>query len=131
VAQVSRRPFLESIYFAWAGLRWAWQTQGNMRRHIAVAIAVLILARICAFSPEKQVLILLTVTLVITAELMNTAVEALIDVCVPRYHPLAKRAKDVAAAAVLVTAIAAGAVGFFLFGSYLLQFLSAGNLFLP
>jgi undecaprenol kinase len=112
---MAHRPFSESLRFAWAGLIWAWQTQGNIRRHTLAAIMALMLAQVLALSWVKQALLVLTITMVITAELMNTAVETVIDLCNPCYHPLAKRAKDVAAAAVLVAALAAVAVGVFLF----------------
>jgi len=121
---VARRPFSESLRFAWAGLCWAWQTQGNIRRHSVAAVAVLLLTHVLALTFIERALIVLTIALVITAELINTAIEAVIDLHEPCYHPLAKRAKDVAAAAVLVTAMAAVATGVFLFGPRLLQLFS-------
>lgn len=118
---MARRPFGESLRFAWSGLDWAWQTQGNIRRHTLAAAAALVMAYILALTWVEWALLIVTIAIVITAELINTAVETVIDLCKPSYHPLAKRAKDVAAAAVLVTAIAAVAVGVFLFGPRLLQ----------
>lgn len=121
---MGRRPFDESFRFAWAGLRWAWQTQGNIRRHTLAAVLALVMAHVLELGPAERALLVLTIAVVITAELMNTAVEAVIDLCKPRYHPLAKRAKDVAAAAVLVAAMAAVAVGVFIFGPPLLNCLA-------
>ena len=65
-------------------------------------------------------LVALTVTLVLVAEMINTVVEAVVDLVSPTYHPLARVAKDVAAGAVLVTAIGSVVVGLFIFLPYLL-----------
>ncbi|NLG86215.1 MAG: diacylglycerol kinase family protein [Firmicutes bacterium] len=118
---MARRPFTDSLYFALSGLVWAWQTQGNVRRHTVAAVVAVALAHLLALSLFERALIILTIALVIATELVNTAIEAIIDLCNPYYHPLAKRAKDVAAAAVLVTALAAVAVGLWLFGPPLSQ----------
>ena len=92
-----------------------------MRRHAVAAGTALVLAHFLALSLAERALIALTIAVVIAAELVNTAVEAVIDLCKPHYHPLAKRAKDVAAAAVLVAALTAAVVGLYLFGPPLLQ----------
>jgi len=125
---VHNRSFRESLSFAWAGLRWAWQTQKNIRRHALAAVAALILAHVLAFTAEELVLVILTIALVVTVELINTALETAIDLCQPHYHPLAKQAKDVAAAAVLVTALVALIVALFLFGPRLLGVFRADSL---
>lgn len=91
-----------STRFAFAGLRFAWRTQANFRIEVvcaALALGVAVWVR-APLAP-----ILLTCALVLSLELVNTAVEALVDLASPDLHPLAKVAKDVAAAAVLVAAV--------------------------
>ncbi|MGI6605307.1 MAG: diacylglycerol kinase [bacterium] len=118
---MARRPFLESLCFAWKGLVWAWRTQGNLRRHTLAAVLAVGLARWLKLSAAEQALVVLTVALVLITELANTALEALVDLYKRTYHPLAKVAKDVAAAAVLVAAFAALIVGLMILGPPLLR----------
>ncbi|WP_110885206.1 diacylglycerol kinase [Deinococcus yavapaiensis] len=88
--------------FAMAGLSFAWRTQANFRIETACAALALGLA-VWARAPLAP--ILLTCALVLSLELVNTAIEALVDLASPELHPLAKVAKDVAAAAVLIASI--------------------------
>ncbi|MDK2855811.1 MAG: diacylglycerol kinase [Bacillota bacterium] len=113
---MARRSFSESLRFARAGLAWAWRTQGNIRRHAVAAAAALGLAWWLKVPSGEQALVVLTIGLVIVAELINTAVEATVDLYKRSYHPLAGTAKDVAAAAVLVAALVAVVVGLIVFG---------------
>ncbi len=76
----------------------------------------------CGLARWEWVAVALSVGAVWGAELLNTAVEAVVDLVSPEYHPLAGRAKDVAAGAVLVVALAALVVGLLVFGPYLLHF---------
>ncbi|MGI6130036.1 MAG: diacylglycerol kinase family protein, partial [bacterium] len=115
------RPFRESFRFAWAGLTWAWRTQGNLRRHTVAALIVLVFTHLLALPRTERAIIVLTIALVITAELVNTVVEVVVDLSTTEYHPLAKQAKDVAAAFVLTAALAAVIVGLYLLGPPLLQ----------
>ena len=104
--------------FACAG-RGIWQcvsTQRNMRIHLAIAAYVFYFCRYYALTSTQYALLFITVALVLAAELVNTAVEATVDLCSPDVHPLARRAKDTAAGAVLVCAVFAVAVGVALFG---------------
>ena len=112
-----RRPatLLKSFGFALRGLREAVVTDRNVRIHLAAAVAVSIAAVLLDFSALELALITLTVGLVIAAELMNTAIETAVDLASPEVHTLARRAKDIAAGAVLVAAIAAAGVGLLLF----------------
>lgn len=94
--------------FAFAGLAFAWRTQRNFRIEggcalLAVGVALLLRAPL---SP-----ILLACALVLSLELVNTALEALVDLVSPQFHPLAKVAKDAAAGAVLLAALFALLVG--------------------
>lgn len=98
--------------FAYAGLAYAWRAERNFRLEVMLGLLALALA----FYLEVPLWpIILASALVLTLELLNTAIEAAIDLLAPGYHPLAERAKDAAAAAVLVASIAAALTGAFLF----------------
>jgi diacylglycerol kinase (ATP) len=117
--RVDVRRTLYSFRHAGRGLRWAVSSQANLRVHLAAAAVVLILALLFRFSSLEFVALLLCFAVVIAAELFNTTLEVLIDYAWPEHHPMIGRAKDVAAAAVLVAAIGAAAVGLLLFGRHL------------
>jgi diacylglycerol kinase len=97
--------------YAFAGLGAAWRTQPNLRIHAAIAVAVLAAGAFLRLSATSWALVALAIALVVGAELANTAIEAVVDLVSPEDHPLAKRAKDVAAAAVLVASAGAVAAG--------------------
>ena len=106
---------MRSFGFALAGIKYGITTQRNMKIHVAAAALVLMLGYIVNLSQMEWMLLMLTIGIVWTAELFNTALETLVDLVSPEEHPLAKIAKDVAAGAVLCAALAAVAVGYFLF----------------
>jgi undecaprenol kinase/diacylglycerol kinase (ATP) len=101
----------KSFRFAAEGLAFALRTQRNLRIHFAAAGAVLLACAALPISAIEAVLLLAAVVIVLLAELFNTAIEAAVDLATSRFHPLAKTAKDVAAAAVLVASVFAVAVG--------------------
>lgn len=105
-----------SFRCAFRGLAEAWRCQQNLRIHLAVAAAASALAALLRLGPVQWAILALTYSLVIAAELLNSALEALTDLVAPDYHPLARQAKDMAAGAVLVTAIGAVAVGLLVLG---------------
>ena len=98
-----------------------------MKVHILAAIVIVILAILINASKVEILVISLSVCFVIITELINTAVEALVDLISPERHPLAKLAKDVAAGAVLVAAINAVCVGYLLFYDKLLDIFDGTN----
>lgn len=93
--------------------------------HTVMAAAALVAAYAGKFSRGEVVLLLVTITLVVGAELLNTAIEVTVDLISPEYNHLARVAKNVAAAAVLVTACNAVLVGILLFGPPLLKIVQA------
>lgn len=101
-----------SFSYAWAGVRYAWKSQRNFRLEVYVAALALILAWWLKVNPVP---VLLLVALVLGLELINTALEAVVDLVSPNYHPLAKAAKDIAAASVLIVSTIAALIGFLLF----------------
>ncbi|CAB3392127.1 diacylglycerol kinase [Kyrpidia spormannii] len=111
----SRRRLTDSFRCAADGVVHALRTQRNMRVHFALAVAALVAALLFQLSTVELALVFVSISFVIAAELFNTAVEAVVDLVSPQYHPLARIAKDTAAAAVLLAAINALVVGYFVF----------------
>ena len=102
--------------YAFAGLATAWRAERNVRIHAALAVVALAGAALLRLPVWGWALVILAIALVLAAELLNSALEAVVDLVSPHDHPLAKRAKDVGAAAVLVAAGGAAAVGVLLAG---------------
>ena len=95
-----------SFKYAWCGISYAFQTQRNFRIHVSVGILAIFLGVVLHLSPVEMAVISITSGLVLVMELLNTAVESVVDLTVKQsYHELAKIAKDCAAAAVLVSAL--------------------------
>ena len=109
------KKLLESFNHAINGVIDAARTQRNMKIHIIVSIAVLIACFFFDISKAEFLSLAITITMVISAELVNTSVEAVVDLNTNYYHPLAKVAKNTAAGAVLITAINAIIVGYIIF----------------
>jgi undecaprenol kinase len=104
---------------AWAGIVAAVKKEAHMRVHIALAIVAIIVAAAFHISKLEWLILLLTIGSVITLELVNTAIERVVDLVTTDSHPLAKAAKDIAAGAVLVAAVVAVIVGITIFLPYL------------
>ncbi len=107
---------LQSIRFALNGWKYALQTQRNTWVHAVTSLGVIALALWLRLAPTEWALLVLTMALVWATEFINTALEALTDLIQPEEHPLAKISKDVSAAAVLLTAIAAVVIGLLILG---------------
>jgi len=111
---------IESFQHAFAGMWFALRSQRNARIHVAIATVVLVLGLYLRLELIQWAIIVLTTGFVFAAELFNTVIETIIDLVTEEYHPLAKQAKDVAAAAVLTSAVVAVAVGALILGPPLL-----------
>lgn len=99
---------LISFKYAWAGVSYAFQTQRNFRIHLFIGALAIALGIFLHLQPVEMAVIGLTSGLVLVMELLNTAIESVVDLTVKQtYHELAKIAKDCAAGAVLVSALAA------------------------
>ena len=97
-----------SFRYAWAGISYAFKTQRNFRIHVSVCVFALGLSLFLRLAAIEVVVIGITSGLVLTLELLNTALESLVDLTVKQtYHELAKIAKDCAAGAVLISALVA------------------------
>lgn len=105
--QVAPNLFL-SFKYAWAGVRYAFATQRNFRIHTFIGIFAVSLGAFLGIEAIEMAVITMTCAIVMVLELINTAIESVVDLTVKQsYHELAKIAKDCAAGAVLVSAIAA------------------------
>jgi diacylglycerol kinase (ATP) len=91
------------------------RTQRNMRIHFAVAFVVILAALIVNVTKLELIALCISITFVLIAEMLNTGVEAAIDIATTSFDPMAKIAKDIAAGAVLIASINALIVGYFVF----------------
>ena len=117
-SQSSRRAVsrLASFRHAFAGWWYVLRTQHNAWIHAVASLAILAVAVWVGLERIEWAILLLTVAVVWVAEFVNTAVESLVDLLSPEMHPLAKTAKDIAAASVLIAALAAVVVGLLVMG---------------
>jgi len=106
---------LESFNFAFEGVIHVLRTQRNLRIHFAIAAAVLIAAVAVGVERLELIGLLISISFVLIAEMLNSALEAGIDVATTSFDPLAKLAKDIAAGAVLIATVNAVAVGYLVF----------------
>lgn len=113
------RKLIDSFNYAIEGLLYAVRTQRNMRIHMILTLLVLTACFFYDISKIELLILFVTITIVIVTELINTAIEFAIDTTTNYYHPLAKIAKNVAAGAVLITALNAMVVGYIIFGNKL------------
>lgn len=109
--------WIESVNCAIEGILWTAKTQQHMRWHFSSAAVVLLCALFFKIPTVDFLLLALAVTVVLFAEIINTALEVVVDLVSPGYHPLAKKAKDVAAGAVLVASCGAALIGYVVFSS--------------
>ncbi len=106
---------VESFNYAFQGIIHVLRTQRNMRIHFAVAVLVFVAALISGVTKLELIALLLAVAFVLITEMVNTALEAAIDVATTSFDPMAKLAKDIAAGAVLIATAVAVAVGYLVF----------------
>lgn len=111
---------LRSVRYALQGIATMVRSQHNAWIHLVATVGVVVLGVIVRSSTVEWCLLVLAIVAVWTAEALNTAFEFLTDVASPAFHPLAGKAKDVAASAVLISAIGAGVIGLIVLGPGLL-----------
>ncbi|MEP6671883.1 MAG: diacylglycerol kinase family protein [Chthoniobacter sp.] len=113
------------LSFVWAGrgVLVMIRTQSNAQIHAVAALGVVIAGFFFGISRGEWCAVVGAIGLVLTAEGINTAIEAVVDLASPERHPLAERAKDVAAGAVLLAALAALVIGLLIFGPHVLALL--------
>jgi diacylglycerol kinase len=113
--------FIRSVKFCFHGISYLFRTQQNARIQLVIGIIACGMGAWLGISREDWLILVLTIVVVLMAEAFNTALEALVDLASPEIHPVAKAAKDVGAAAVLISAIGAIVIGVLIFGPLLLK----------
>jgi diacylglycerol kinase (ATP) len=115
---IRRAPSLiDSFNNAFEGIIHVLRTQRNLRIHFAIAFVVIVTALIVNVTKLELIVLLIAIAFVLIAEMINTAVEAAIDIATTSFDPMAKLAKDIAAGAVLIAAVNAIAVGYLVFSN--------------
>ena len=109
------KKFLLSFTFAWKGLAYAFRTQLNFKVHILVSLLAITSGFLLEINTQEWLWILLAIAMVLVTELLNTALETLVDLVSPEYHPKAGAVKDIAAAAVLIMAFLSVLIGLIVF----------------
>lgn len=107
--------FLDAWKNAINGIIYATTTQGNIKKQLIIAVIVVIASLFFELTKAEFLIFMFTIILIIFAEMVNTAIETVVDLYTDLYHPKAKIAKDVAAGGVVITAINAVIVAYFLF----------------
>ena len=107
----------QSVCCAWQGVRVLISQEPNVRIHAVATVVVVGLGAWLRLSLQEWALITVAIAMVWVAEAINTAIESAVDLCSPDLHPLAKRAKDVAAGAVLLASLFAVVLGVLVLGS--------------
>ena len=106
---------ISSFSFAISGLKSAIKDEPNIRIHLVLASIAIVLAIILGFSFSDWVILIFTIAFVLILELVNTAIEEIVDLISPEFKDQAKRAKDVSAAAVLVSSLLSVIIACFLY----------------
>jgi diacylglycerol kinase len=112
---------LRSFAHAVKGILIMLKSQRNAWIHAAATIIVCVMGLCFGITKSEWCWIVLAIVVVWTAEALNTALEFLMDAATPEYHPLVEKAKDVAAGAVLISAVGAAVIGLLIMGPYLLK----------
>ena len=113
--KIKNSSFIDAWKNAFNGIIYATTTQSNIKRQLIIAVVVVIISLFFNLNRAEFLCFLFTIVLIIFAEMVNTAIETVVDLYVDVYHPKAKIAKDVAAGGVVITTINAIIVAYFLF----------------
>ncbi len=120
---MNSRGLLASFYYAFSGIFYGFLTERNLKIHLLAAILTISMGCYLKISSIEWALVFFAIFLVIVAEFINTAIELTIDMITKNYHPLAKQAKNLAAGAVLLSAINAVIIGIIVFVPYIKMFI--------
>ena len=107
--------FFNSVNYSVAGLRYAYKNEQSMTIHISITLTIIILGILLHITRLEWIICIFLLGMIMATELINTALEAVVDLITQDYHPLAKVAKDTASAAVFVFSIIAAIVGLLIF----------------
>lgn len=111
-----------SFKYAVEGIFSAIKTEPNLKIHFIIVLIVILLGWFFMISTLEWIIVITMMGLVISLELTNTAIEAMIDYLIPNIHPVAKKVKDISAGAVLIASISALIIGLLVFLPYLTPF---------
>ena len=120
---IDRKRLVHSFKYAFCGIKQAFLGEQNLRIHIFMAILVIICGFLFHISYLEWLSCLILIALVLMAEMFNTAIEYVVDLASPEVHPLAKAAKDVASAGVLMMAIISATLGLIIFVPKFIEFI--------
>lgn len=120
------RKWLESANYAIEGILHALKTQRHLRYHLCTALLILLLSLILGISQSEFIAITIVVIIVLSVEMLNTAIEAIVDILFKDYNNMAKIIKDIAAGAVLTVSVGAAVVGYIIFLPYFTDVFSSG-----
>lgn len=109
------KKLINSFKYAGEGIINSFKTERNMKIHVFIMICVILLGFFLKISQIEWIICILLFILVLTGELFNTAIETVVDMIMPHKNEKAKLAKDIAAGGVLILAIGAAVIGFFIF----------------
>jgi diacylglycerol kinase len=118
--------FLKSFRYAFQGIAFAWQGR-NFRVQVGAGILVTVLGFWLEISTTEWLVVLTISGLVLAFEVMNSAIEHLVNMISPEFHPLAGKVKDLAAGAVLLLSISAVIIGLIIFVPYFILLLNKAN----
>ena len=116
--------FRRSFGFAWQGFRFALRTERNIRVMLFAGVVAVVAGIALSLDAWRWCVVLLCIGIVIFGELINTALETIVDLVSPEYHPLAGRAKDIAAAAVFWLSGLVAIVGLIVYASRVIELLA-------
>jgi len=120
-SEVKHRSLIKAFGYAFEGIAYSVRTQHNMRIHLVIAVCVLIISIFLRLTPLEWAIILICIGLVIMTEMLNTAIEAIVDLVSPEYHNLAKVSKDLGAGMVVIFASLSAVVGSIVFAIAILR----------
>ena len=114
---------ISSFKYAFQGMFSALKTERNLKKHVTIMMLVIIAGIVLKISKIEWIICIILFGLVIGGEMLNSAIETVVDIAMPDINSKAKFAKDAAAGAVLVFAIASAIIGFMIFGPKLIALL--------
>lgn len=122
-------PLLGSFSYAVFGIVTALRSERNMRIHFLSSIVVILLSIYFSITKLEWIFVLLTIGGMFALELVNTAIERVVDLVTMEFHPLAKQAKDIAAGAVFVYAVLSVIIGCLIFTPYIVNMINSHHFF--
>ncbi|HZH61417.1 MAG TPA: diacylglycerol kinase family protein [Metabacillus sp.] len=111
--------FYKSFQYAWNGIVSTFKSERNFQIHVVISFIMFIIGMVLSFSKTEWIIILFLIGGMLALELINTAIEHVVDMITSEFHPQAKAAKDAAAGAVLVYAILSVIIGMIIVSNHL------------